>query len=293
MTTASIMRDREAAAWLTIVHGEAPLILSLPHTGTRVPESMEPALASSWLARKDTDWWLDVLYDFAFDLGATIVRTDISRTVVDVNRDPSGASLYPGQATTELCPTTTFDGEPLWQPGQAPGDAEAASRCVRYFAPYHAALAAAIERAQAAHGAVILYDCHSIRSVVPRLFEGVLPHLNIGTHGGRSANRHLTRKIEAVCEASAFAHVTNGRFKGGYITRHYGQPLECVHAVQMEIACRCYLREPEGPLHQDNWPPPYGPARARPLRAVLRAVLAACLADVPRLVRQGASDDTR
>jgi N-formylglutamate deformylase len=109
-----------APSWLSVFRGEAPLVVSLPHTGTEIPPAFEAGLASDWLARKDADWWIDRLYDFAGDLGATVIRTAISRTVIDVNRDPSGASLYPGQATTELCPTTTFDGEPLYRPGEEP-----------------------------------------------------------------------------------------------------------------------------------------------------------------------------
>ena len=110
----------EAPPWLSITRGEAPLIVSMPHTGTRFPWRIGAALISPWLARKDADWWVDQLYDFAADLGATVIRTAISRTVIDVNRDPSGKSLYPGQNTTELCPTTTFDGEPLYRDSRAP-----------------------------------------------------------------------------------------------------------------------------------------------------------------------------
>ena len=150
-------------------------MLSIPHAGTDIPAGIEPPLASVWLARKDTDWWVDRLYDCAGALDATIIRTAISRTVIDVNRDPSGASLYPGQATTELCPTTTFDGEPLYQGGQAPDAAEIERRKARWFAPYHDALSTELERLRAAHDQVVLYDAHSIRSSIPRLFEGLYP----------------------------------------------------------------------------------------------------------------------
>src|SRR5207302_1693862 len=153
----------------------------MPHTGTDIPAAVEAALTSPWLARKDTDWWIERLYGFAGDLDATTVRTGISLTVIDPNRDPSGASLYPGQATTELCPTTTFDGEPLYRAGFAPDAAEIALRRSTFFDPYHAAVAAAITRLRARHGNIVLYDCHSIRSGIPRLFEGVLPNFNIGT----------------------------------------------------------------------------------------------------------------
>ena len=249
----------------------------MPHSGTRLVPEIEPTLASAWLARRDADWWVDRLYDFGAELGASIVQTDLSRTVIDVNRDPSGRSLYPGQATTELCPTTTFDGEPLYRPGRAPDASAIAQRREHYFAPYHAALAAEIERLRGLHGAVVLYDCHSIRSRVPRLFEGDLPHFNIGTNSGASCAPELTQAIEAACATGDFTRVTNGRWKGGYITRHYGAPAQGVHAVQMELACRGYMAERPGPVSEENWPVPYAEEYAAPMRAVLRRVLGACL----------------
>jgi len=261
--------------WITVTRGTAPLVVSLPHTGTDLPDEILPDLASEWLARKDCDWWIEQLYDFAADLGATVVRTSISRTAVDVNRDPSGVSLYPGQATTELCPTTTFDGEPLYLPGRTPDVAE---RRARWFDPYHAALAAEIAHARSQHPVVALYDCHSIRSDIPRLFEGTLPHFNIGTNSGTSCGPKLQAEIEAICASPDFTSVSNGRFKGGYITRHYGAPAQGVHAVQMELACRAYMPEPVGAVGPENWPTPYDPAFAAPVRAMLIRIFEACIA---------------
>ena len=263
--------------WLQVHRGEAPLIVSFPHTGTDIPPEIEDRLVSSWLGRRDADWWVDRLYDFAADLGATTMRTTISRTVIDVNRDPSGASLYPGQATTELCPTTTFDGEPLYREGQAPDGAEIARRRTAYFEPYHRALSAELERLRAVHGKVVLYEAHSIRSHVPRLFEGELPNFNIGTNSGESCDPALTGAVEAACDASGFSRVTNGRFKGGWTTRHYGDPADGVHAIQMELACRGYMDEPADEPTPDNWPTPYDPNRAASMRGALRDVLQACL----------------
>jgi len=263
-------------AWLTLRRGTAPLIVSLPHTGTEIPPSLEQRLVSPWLARKDADWWIERLYDFAESLDATIVHTAISRTVIDVNRDPSGVSLYPGQATTELCPSTTFDGEPLYR-GKAPDADEIASRRAQYFTPYHNALAAEIARLRGRHPHVVLYDCHSIRSVIPRLFEGTLPDMNIGTHSGQSCDPALTAAIAGLAAQSRFGHVVNGRFKGGFITRNYGRPGEGVHAVQMELACRCYMHEPPGAVDETNWPQPYDAAFAEPMRALLHDILRACL----------------
>ncbi|MDB6091747.1 MAG: formiminoglutamase [Gammaproteobacteria bacterium] len=271
------MTDETELQWLSILRGSEPLLLTLPHTGTELVAGIEPGLVSPWLARKDADWWIDRLYDFAAGLGATVIRTALSRTVIDVNRDPSGASLYPGQATTELCPTTTFDGEPLYRAGHAPGDEEIAARRHAYFEPYHRAVAAEIARLRARHALVVLYDCHSIRSRIPRLFEGMLPHFNIGTNSGMSSSPILTAKLEAICDQGDFSRVTNGRFKGGYTARHYGRPADGVHAIQMELACRGYLREPLEAVGPDNWPTPYDAALAIPMRAVLERVLQACL----------------
>jgi formiminoglutamase len=263
--------------WLTVVRGEAPLVVSLPHTGTDIPADYERGLVSPWLARKDADWWIERLYDFAPSLGATVIRTTISRTVIDVNRDPSGVSLYPGQATTELCPTTTFDGEPLYAPGTEPSVEEIAERRTRFFDPYHAALRAEIERLRARHDNVVVYDCHSIRSIIPRLFDGTLPHFNIGTNGGATCAPALSDAVEAVCADSGFSHVVNGRFKGGYITRSLGHPEAGVHAVQMELACRGYMKEPLGPVSEGEWPSAYDEEFAAPMRATLTRILQACL----------------
>lgn len=265
-----------APSWLTIARGDAPLVVSLPHTGTDLVD-LERRLVSPWLARKDADWHIEQLYGFAGELGATVVRTDISRTVIDVNRDPRGASLYPGQATTELCPTTTFDGEPLYKTGQEPDAEEIAERKAAFFDPYADLLHNEIVRLRGSHRTVALYDCHSIRSVIPRLFEGELPAFNLGTNSGASADPALSREVEDILRSSGQSFVVNGRFKGGSITRGFGQPERNVHALQMELACRTYLREPIGPVTSDDWPPAYDPAYARATRQILRGILVAVL----------------
>ena len=260
-----------------ILRGDAPLLLSMPHSGVAL-EDLEPRLRSVWLARKDADWHIPELYAFAAELGATLVRTDVSRTVIDVNRDPSGRSLYPGQATTELCPTTTFDGEPLYLDGTAPAEAEIAQRRTRYFHPYHATLRTELVRLRERHANVVLYDCHSIRSDVPRLFAGTLPQFNIGTNDGQACAPALSTDIASICATSGFSYVTNGRFKGGYITRSHGAPANGVHAVQMELSCRGYLREPRPDVDPGTWPPPFDADFADPLQRVLQRVLQACVA---------------
>jgi formiminoglutamase len=262
--------------WLRIDRGTTPLLLSMPHSGVDL-QDLDTRLVSPWLARKDTDWRIPELYEFAGSMGATVVRTTLSRTVIDVNRDPTGRSLYPGMASTELCPTTTFDGEPLYLPGAAPTPAEVAMRRQRWFDPYHAALRSETERLLRNHDKVVVFDCHSIRSAVPRLFEGSLPQFNIGTNDGRACDAGLAHTISSLCAGSGFTHVLNGRFKGGYITRSVGDPAQRRHAVQMELACRGYLREPRDAVAPGNWPAPFDPDYAKPLQDTLKQVLQACL----------------
>jgi len=262
--------------WLVVERRETPLIVSIPHAGTGL-DGREGRFVSPWLARRDADWHIPKLYDFARALGATIVRTALSRSLIDVNRDPSGASLYPGQATTELCPTTTFDGDSLYRPGDAPSAAEIVDRRRRYFDPYHAALAAEIARLRARHPRIALYDAHSIRSRIPRLFDGELPVFNLGTNSGASCDAALRARLVAGLEASGASFVADGRFKGGWITRHYGRPQDGVHALQMELGCRAYMEEPE-PIDETNWPTPLHESRAARTRATLKRVLEDVLA---------------
>jgi N-formylglutamate deformylase len=271
------MNEATRPQWLIVTQGTAPVLLSVPHAGIEIPTQHAGSFVSSWLARKDTDWWIDRLYDFAPALGVTLVRTALSRSLIDPNRDPSGASLYPGQATTELCPTTTFDGEPLYEPGTAPDEEEITRRRAVYFDPYHAALAAQLARLRRIYPTVVLYDCHSIRSVVPRLFAGVLPNFNIGTYRGASCSADLTAAVEKLCDSTGMTRVTNGRFKGGYTTRHYGMPERGLHALQMELACRGYMREPDTAFTPDNWPPDYDEKFAARMREGLTRIVQECI----------------
>jgi len=262
--------------WLQIHRGDVPLIVSLPHTGTELPDALAAQFVSPWLARRDADWWVHELYGFAQQMGATTVRTAVSRSVIDVNRDPSGTSLYPGQNTTGLCPLTTFDNQPLYRDGHGPDEAEIARRRDTWFAPYHDALAAEIARLRALHGTVVVYDAHSIRSHIPHLFDGQLPQFNLGTNGDTTCDNALTDVVDNLCAMSGMSHVRNGRFKGGYITRHYSDIPGGVHTLQMELACRGYMHEPEA-VDEHSWPTPLDPDHAAPLRATLQQVLDACL----------------
>ncbi|HJS10031.1 N-formylglutamate deformylase [Sphingopyxis sp.] len=258
--------------WLRVHRGDAPLVIAFPHGGTDLA-GFDEQYASPWHAQIDTDWWIAELYAFAADRGATLVATDISRSVIDMNRDPSGASLYPGQATTELCPTTTFDGEPLYRFGE-PDEAAITQRLSLYHRPYHDALTAELDRLKGEHGKVVLYDAHSIRSRVPRLFDGELPQFNIGTNNGATCAPELETVVANICAASGKSHVVNGRFKGGWTTRHYGRPDDGIHAIQMELAQRGYMTEPAEITHA-NWPSPIDPNPA--IRPVLEQVIAAAL----------------
>jgi formiminoglutamase len=227
---------------VAVIAGDGPVILGVPHAGSDIPEDLLARLNDRGRELADTDWWVDRLYEDLLP-GATLVKALFHRYVIDANRDPEGASLYPGQNTTALCPTTDFDGAPIWQPGEAPGPDEVEARRVAYHAPYHGALAAEIERVRARHGVALLYDCHSIRSHVPYLFEGELPALNIGDNQGATCAPAVRHAAVEAAQASGFSYVLNGRFKGGWTTRHYGRPGDGVHALQMEIAQSAYMDE--------------------------------------------------
>lgn len=249
-----------------VSRGDSPVVLGFPHDGIDLPEDILATLNETGRARADTDWQIFRLHDGLAD-GLTTVRTPIHRYAIDLNRDPSGQSLYPGQATTALCPITDFDGRPLYQPGQEPDDGEIARRRTAFHAPYHAALRAELDRVKAKHGFAILYDCHSIRSHIPRLFDGTLPDFNIGTNGTTTCAATLEDAVTGTCAAAAgFSHVVNGRFKGGWTTRHYGRPAEGIHAIQMELAQSAYLAAETPP-----WT--YDAAKADRLRSHLRIIL--------------------
>lgn len=258
---------------IVTVRGEGPLIVSIPHAGLEIPADIAPSLVSLNRARYDADLYVDQLYAFAFKLGATLIRTTTSRTVIDVNRDPSGQTLYPGQFTTGLCPLVTFDGDALYKSGREPDEAEIARRRTAYFDPYHAALRAEIDRLRDLHPAIVLYEAHSIRSVVPKLFDGRLAEFNIGTNSGQSCAPELAQAIATICAEQQRSHVIDGRFKGGWTTRHYGDPDTGVHAIQMELAMRTYVEE----VPAANWPPRWDDVHAAQAHATLRPILSASI----------------
>ena len=246
--------------------GNRPLLISFPHSGTYVPPELKARLRPEVLDLPDTDWFVPQLYDFFRGLGASIIRATHTRYVVDLNRPPDGAPLYPGQRETTVCPTETFDGEALYRDGADPTSPEIAERLRTYWHPYHERLAALTRDLARVHGHCVLWDAHSIRSRVPALFEGRLPDLNVGTAGGRSCSHDLLDRIVACLKAqNRFSFVVDGRFKGGYITRNYGNPAHGIHAVQLEIAQCAYLQEARIPA--------FDPGRAVPLNALLRDVL--------------------
>jgi len=234
--------------------------VSVPHAGTHVPDSIRQRLTPVGQRIVDTDWHVDKLYAFTKERGVTLLVATHARTVVDLNRDPAGTKLYPGQPETTVCPTETFDGEPLY--AATPPDArEIAARIEKYWQPYHFALRQELDRIRALHGAATLLDAHSIRQSVPRLFPGKLPDLNYGTNGGTSADPALVARAMSATSGSGFSQVLDGRFRGGHITRHYGNRSQGIHAIQLEMAQTTYL--------DDSDPKTYRPDLAAPLIATL------------------------
>jgi N-formylglutamate deformylase len=251
--------------------GTAPLLISLPHDGSLIPPELARRMVPAARRAPDTDWFVSRLYDFARELGASILVPAYSRYVIDLNRPPDDVSLYPGQNTTGLCPMVQFTGEPVYLDGEQPDETEIGLRLERYWRPYHDALNDEVQRLRDVHGKALIWEGHSIRSRVPFLFEGRLPDLNLGTAGGASCRPATQARIEIILGAQRrYSWISNGRFKGGYITRRYGQPAEEVEAVQLELAQCNYMDEDAAS---------YDPAKADSLRIVLRSLLTATLAD--------------
>ena len=217
---------------------------TIPHSGTHVPPDLVARLTPEARQVPDTDWHLGKLYDFAEAIGVSVLLATHSRYVIDLNRPPDGASLYPGQSVTGLCPVDTFDDTPIYAAGDVPDEAEIAARRETIWRPYHEQLASELKRLQQAHGSVVLWDAHSIASRMPRFFDGKLPDLNLGTASGASCDPALADVLFGIAQQSAVhTSVLNGRFKGGHITRHYGNPTQGVHAVQLEMTQCSYMQE--------------------------------------------------
>lgn len=253
----------------TFTRGHAPLLISLPHDGTALPDAIAARLTDAARAVPDTDWHVSRLYDFARDLGASLLVPRYSRYVIDLNRPPDDAALYPGQNGTGLCPLRRFDGGAVYREGQEPGADETAERIERYWRPYHTALRDELDALRARHDRVLLWEGHSIRGELPFLFEGRLPDLNLGTADGRSCATPVRERLRAALGAQHdYEFVIDGRFKGGHITRHYGRPDTGIDAVQLELAQRNYMDE-----ESFAWLP----ERAARVQVMLRRLLVAAL----------------
>ncbi|MBC8727750.1 N-formylglutamate deformylase [Paraburkholderia sp. UCT2] len=259
----------------SVSRGEAPLLISVPHLGSIIPGRLQSDYTDIALTVADTDWHLDRLYNFASELGATVLQAQVSRYVIDLNRPPSDESLYPGQTTTGLFPQQTFRGEPIYREGRVLDAAEKARRLNDYWHPYHNAIEHELGRLRDQHGNVLLWEAHSIASVLPRLFDGKLPDLNFGTQDGRTANEAVLRAATDVAGESSYTWIANGRFKGGYITRRFGAPQNGIHALQLEMCQSIYMNE----SHPFN----YEPRRASVLQPTLRAMVGAALSAVSQL----------
>jgi N-formylglutamate amidohydrolase len=267
---AEMKERRHPADTHTLTPGSTPLVISVPHSGTAVPPYLMPQLTPLGRTLPDTDWHVASLYDFAAALGATLLVARYTRYQVDLNRPPDDAALYATGPATGLCPVQSFAGETLYADGRMAVDAgEVARRRAQYWQPYHDELRTRLALVRERHGYALLLDAHSIRSEVPRLFESRLPDINLGTYGGRSCGREVSEAVRAqLAAATRFSHVVDGRFKGGYITRHYGRPEHRVHALQIELAQSGYM---------DEAGTAYDPQRAAPLQEALRNIVEALL----------------
>ena len=253
--------------------GHSPLLVSVPHDGIHVPDDVRDRMTPEGAAVPDTDWHVSELYAFARDLGASLLVANYSRYVVDLNRPSTDEALYDGQIATGLCPRHTFAGESIYADD---GDIDVADRVGAFWQPYHAKLASHLDVLREKFGYALLWDAHSIASVVPRLFDGELPALNVGTNGGRSCSDDIEVAIAKVAADSPYSQIVNGRFQGGFITRHYGDPAGNVHAVQLEIAQRVYMDEASSA---------YDVPKAEQLRGTLRRMLEAFLVTAEEKIR--------
>jgi N-formylglutamate deformylase len=250
--------------------GHTPVLMSIPHGGIALPGDLAGRLTPQALRLPDTDWHLDRLYDFAAALGVAILRAEFSRYAIDLNRPPDGSALYPGASNSELVPLTTFADEPIYRHGQAPEAREMARRREEFWQPYHARLADSLDEIKRRHGYAVLFDCHSIRSTVPRFFEGQLADFNLGTAGGASCHGSLRDRLAgALAGFDTYGLAVDGRFKGGYITRHYGAPEDGIHAFQLELSYATYMEEAHPFTFRDDLADKVRPA----LKSMLEAAL--------------------
>ncbi len=254
---------------LNVIRGDSPLLISIPHMGTFLPPDLKHRMTPAALQLSDTDWHVDKLYWFAQDMGISMLMATHSRYVIDLNRPQDDQHLYPGQVKTGLCPLETFDGEKLYKEGEEPDEIEKLNRIAAYWLPYHEALEAELARIKARHGYAILYDAHSIRTEVPRLFDGKLWDLNLGTAHNKTCAPEMAAAASDAAGAGGYSSILNGRFVGGNITRHYGQPQDNVHAIQMELTWGNYMDETAPYL--------YRPDKAERLQPVLKNVLQSLL----------------
>lgn len=228
--------------------GAAPFVLSIPHCGVDFPDDLREKLDPELIdAPDDTDWYLDRLYDFAPELGVTMIHARYSRWVIDLNREPAGRPLYDdGRIITELCPTTDFQGNPLYRSaGDVPDDAEKGRRLEVYYRPYHSKIDELIADLRTRFESVIFWDGHSIRRLVPSIRQEPFPDLILGDNNGSTASRRIIDSAVGALSLGRYRLNHNDPFRGGYLTRSKGDPANGVHALQLEMSKDLYMDETE------------------------------------------------
>lgn len=225
-----------------LIKGRVPLLISMPHNGQEIPSDIAKKMTAQAQTVPDTDWYKDKLYDFAVEIGAYILMPKYNRYVIDLNRNPNGVDLYPGANSTELCPTTAFDLTPLYLDGYTPDKQEINRRIGLYWQPYHQAIKDTLAGMKQQFGKAVLLEAHSILSHVPRFFDGRLPDFNFGNADGKSCSENMLSRVKSL-DYSPYTMVSNGRFKGGFITREYGKPQDNIHGLQLELSQITYMNE--------------------------------------------------
>jgi N-formylglutamate deformylase len=225
-----------------------PIVISVPHCGTAFPEELKSQYNSKLIeAPDDTDWFVDELYSFAMEMGMPMISAVYSRWVIDLNRDPESKPLYTdGRIITGLCPTTTFLGEPLYNDQRTDVSQQEISRRLElYYRPYHQKVDDVLSGLRKQFGKVLLWDCHSIRQSVPTINNEKFPDLILGSADETSASKNLIDISLQTLGSGKYSLRHNSPFKGGYITRHFGQPSIDQHALQLEMSKVNYMDDSE------------------------------------------------
>ncbi len=248
-----------------------PIILSVPHCGTDFPDEIRNDYVPEMMAAPDdTDWFVHQLYNFATELGITIIHAKYSRWAIDLNRDPESAPLYDdGRIITGLTTTTDFFGKSIYiSDDRIPDQKEVERRLTEYYWPYYNKIQDLLDERLATFGKALLWDAHSIRHFVPTIRKEIFPDMILGNNDETTAHPELIETALHGLTSGKFGVNHNTPFKGGHITRYFGKPEQNIHALQLEMNKILYMDDEERNFHEE---------RANEMRAVLKPTFEALI----------------